>query len=205
MEDADPVCKLCKKKVVCSSIAMHESQCQQLMCLHPEFEDPVPCEQMDQHCEVKDRQGELMSMEPQAPRSLPLEDTSENSPGQAPLATPVTHRQTLEACWYCLKSLPPDPDQPKEHQLDSASPPGPHGDKGLDYQQDPRPHFGVPRSSRSTALPLWGNKGPAQGTGGPWAELQEEPTAICPHCHLALPLDTLRWHEVHHARRWWDS
>lgn len=75
---------------------------------------------------------------------------------------------------------------------DPASPLPSSGQK-VNYQTDPRPHFGVACSSHSTCRPLWGSEGPCWGQRS-----QEGPdqTDTCPHCHLGLPPDTLRWHEV---------
>ncbi|CAB1431666.1 unnamed protein product [Pleuronectes platessa] len=63
----------------------------------------------------------------------------------------------------------------------------------VSYQTDPRPHFGVAWSSHSTCRPLWGSEGPCWGQ-----RHQDAPNQMhtCPHCHLGLPPDTLRWHEV---------
>lgn len=71
----------------------------------------------------------------------------------------------------------------------------PHGGDHFSYQQDPRPHFGVARSSRSTSFPLWDSEGHREMK----RETDEDdmnPISNCPHCHLGLPLNTLRWHEV---------
>ncbi|KAJ8347672.1 hypothetical protein SKAU_G00262610 [Synaphobranchus kaupii] len=93
-----------------------------------------------------------------------------------------------EPCWYCMKSLTTD--TLKKLQL-GLSPKG----KRFSYQQDPRPHFGVAHSSRSTPFPLWGCEGPLRRERR--VEDADQMSA-CPHCHLALTLDTLRWHEVQH-------
>lgn len=77
----------------------------------------------------------------------------------------------------------------------STSPPG--GQK-VSYQTDPRPHFGVAWSSHSTCRPLWGSEGPCWGHRD---EEGPEQTHSCPHCHLGLSPDTLRWHEVSARRR----
>lgn len=71
--------------------------------------------------------------------------------------------------------------------------PLPSSGQKVSYQTDPRPHFGVAWSSHSTCRPLWGSEGPCWGQRN-----QEVPdqTHTCPHCHLGLPPDTLRWHEV---------
>lgn len=71
--------------------------------------------------------------------------------------------------------------------------PLPSGGQKVNYQTDPRPHFGVAWSSHSTCRPLWGSEGPC------WEQRNLEApdqTHTCPHCHLGLPADTLRWHEV---------
>lgn len=71
----------------------------------------------------------------------------------------------------------------------------PHGGDRFSYQQDPRPHFGVAHSSRSTSFPLWGSEGHREMK----READEDdmnPISNCPHCHLGLRLDTLRWHAV---------
>ncbi|KAK2823503.1 hypothetical protein Q7C36_020103 [Tachysurus vachellii] len=68
-----------------------------------------------------------------------------------------------------------------------------HGGAHLSYQQDPRPHFGVAHSSRSTSFPLWGKEGHREIK----READEDDInsiSNCPYCHLGLPLDTLRWH-----------
>lgn len=72
-------------------------------------------------------------------------------------------------------------------------PPLPSSGQKVSYQTDPRPHFGVAWSSHSTCRPLWGSEGPC------WGQRNEEvadQTHTCPHCHLGLAPDTLRWHEV---------
>lgn len=65
--------------------------------------------------------------------------------------------------------------------------------KRFSYQQDPRPHFGVAHSSRSTPFPLWGCEGPLRRQ----RRVEDgDQMGACPHCHLVLSMDTLRWHEV---------
>lgn len=82
-----------------------------------------------------------------------------------------------------------------QEDSDPSSPVPSSGQK-LNYQTDPRPHFGVAWSSHSPCRPLWGSEGPCWGQRN-----QEVPnqTHTCPHCHLGLPPDTLRWHEVVNA------
>ncbi|XP_078786588.1 uncharacterized protein LOC144983607 [Oryzias latipes] len=97
-----------------------------------------------------------------------------------------------EPCWYCLRSLDSEylPEATKQQDSDPASPSS--GQK-VNYQTDPRPHFGVACSSHSTCSSLWGSEGPCLGQRN-----QEEldQTDTCPHCHIALAPDTLRWHEA---------
>jgi len=71
--------------------------------------------------------------------------------------------------------------------------PTPSSGQKLSYQTDPRPHFGVAWSSHSTCRPLWGSEGPCWGQRN---QDMPDQTHACPHCHLEMPPDTLRWHEV---------
>lgn len=69
------------------------------------------------------------------------------------------------------------------------------------YLRDPRPHFGIAHSSRSVSFPLWDSDRPREMKEGEDDEEEEEEKGVdsvscCPHCHLGLPRDTLRWHEV---------
>ncbi|KAM9348852.1 uncharacterized protein ABDE67_010892 [Symphorus nematophorus] len=98
-------------------------------------------------------------------------------------------------CWYCLRSLDSEyrPETPKQQEDSDPLSPLPSSGQKVNYQTDPRPHFGVAWSSHSTCRPLWGSEGPCWGHRN-----QEVPdqTHTCPHCHLGLPPDTLRWHEA---------
>lgn len=69
--------------------------------------------------------------------------------------------------------------------------------ESVKYLRDPRPHFGVAHSSRSVSFPLWDSDRPREMK----EEDEEEERGMdsvscCPHCHLGLQRDTLRWHEV---------
>ncbi|XP_068457386.1 uncharacterized protein [Clinocottus analis] len=99
-----------------------------------------------------------------------------------------------EACWYCLRSLDSDycPETPEQEDSGPLSPTPSSGQK-VSYQTDPRPHFGVAWSSHSTCHPLWGNEGPCWGQRN---QDMADQTHTCPHCHLGMPPDTLRWHEA---------
>ncbi|XP_045896765.1 uncharacterized protein LOC123963766 [Micropterus dolomieu] len=105
-----------------------------------------------------------------------------------------TQNRPSEPCWYCLMSLDSEyrPETPKQENSDPLSPLPSSGQK-VSYQTDPRPHFGVAWSSHSTCRPLWGSEGPCWGQRLP--EVPDQ-THTCPHCHLGLPPDTLRWHEA---------
>ncbi|KAG7516529.1 hypothetical protein JOB18_033498 [Solea senegalensis] len=99
-----------------------------------------------------------------------------------------------EPCWYCMRSLDLEsqPDPSKQEDSNPSSPLPSSGQK-VSYQTDPRPHFGVTWSSHSTCRPLWGSEGPC------WGQRSHEVGGqmhTCPHCHLGLPPDTLRWHEA---------
>ncbi|XP_034406680.1 uncharacterized protein LOC117743053 [Cyclopterus lumpus] len=105
-----------------------------------------------------------------------------------------TQNPPSEPCWYCLRSLDSEyrPESPEQEDSSPLSPTPSSGQK-VSYQTDPRPHFGVAWSSHSTCHPLWGSEGPCWGQRN---QDMPDQTHTCPHCHLGLPPDTLRWHEV---------
>ncbi|XP_067289012.1 uncharacterized protein [Pseudorasbora parva] len=126
---------------------------------------------------------------------------------QALAATPVhTQRVAVELCWYCLKSQE-DFNIP-QLQVDSEELTLPPSGERMNYQRDPRPHFGVAHSSRSVPFPLWDSDRPREMKRGEEKEEEKEEAvdsvSCCPHCHLGLPRDTLRWHEVfsEEAKTW---
>nr|XP_049598921.1 uncharacterized protein LOC125982408 isoform X2 [Syngnathus scovelli] len=104
-----------------------------------------------------------------------------------------------EPCWYCLRSLDPRYHPGASQDSDSLSL-LPSGGQKMNYQTDPRPHFGVACSSHAPCRPLWGSEGPSCGLrgtpDGTDDDEQQQMQRACPHCHLALPADTLTWHEV---------
>ncbi len=85
-------------------------------------------------------------------------------------------------------------------QVDSEDLTLPPSVERLHYQRDPRPHFGVAHSTRSVSSPLWDSYKPREMKRGEEEKEEEEETmesvSSCPHCHLGLLRDTLRWHEV---------
>ncbi|KAG9351640.1 hypothetical protein JZ751_022891 [Albula glossodonta] len=133
---------------------------------------------------------EIVPLQDSPNHTIPQEGTQNQSHFGSTEAHHIRKRQTAEPCWYCMKSLTTDSLKKLQLNLESLSLPS--KGKRFSYQQDPRPHFGIPRSSRSTPFALWGCDGPLR------RERRTEDTdqmSACPHCHLALPLDTLRWHE----------
>ncbi|XP_040035863.2 uncharacterized protein LOC120821425 isoform X1 [Gasterosteus aculeatus] len=105
-----------------------------------------------------------------------------------------TQSRPSEPCWYCRRSLDSEY-RPETTEQEDSGPlsPAPSSDQKVSYQTDPRPHFGVACSSHSTCHPLWGSEGPCWG---PRSQDVLDQTDTCPHCHLGLPPDTLRWHEA---------
>ncbi|XP_014866344.1 PREDICTED: uncharacterized protein LOC106932261 isoform X1 [Poecilia mexicana] len=120
------------------------------------------------------------------------EDTSPLSASSHPS---TTQNAPSEPCWYCLRSLDSESHPNVTKQEEDSDPEShlPSSGQKVNYQTDPRPHFGVACSSHSTCRPLWGSEGPCWEPRN--QELTEQ-TDTCPHCHLGLPPDTLRWHEA---------
>ncbi|XP_028323049.1 uncharacterized protein LOC114476009 [Gouania willdenowi] len=126
----------------------------------------------------------------QLPQSPPTTDEV-LTPLSASSLSSLTQGSASEPCFYCLRSLDSyQPEDPKQEDLDASSP---SSVQKMSYQTDPRPHFGVAWSSHSTCRPLWGSEGPCWGPRNQEVTDQIDP---CPHCHLGLPPDTLRWHEA---------
>ncbi|XP_035290274.1 uncharacterized protein LOC118236211 [Anguilla anguilla] len=198
--------------------------CAQLPCVCPGGEELHPWQQAeehgaDQHSQSGEREAlppcsELhQELSPDSPADqtervsnceeepLPLQDGPDHAAPPQGAANHTHHhsaeaqrrpqRQIPEPCWYCMKSLTRD--TLKKLQLDFESLRLPPKGKRFSYQQDPRPHFGVAHSARSTPFPLWGCEGPLRRE----RRLEDgDQMSACPHCYLALPLDTLQWHET---------
>ncbi|KAM8898363.1 uncharacterized protein AB9W97_009298 [Spinachia spinachia] len=129
--------------------------------------------------------------------SLPLYPTATEQELTPPSVSPHplnTQNRPSEPCWYCRRSLDSQyrPETPEQEDSGPLSP-ALSSDQKVSYQTDPRPHFGVACSSHSTCRPLWGSEGPCWG---PRSQDVLDQTDTCPHCHLGLPPDTLRWHEA---------
>ncbi|XP_072302219.1 uncharacterized protein [Eucyclogobius newberryi] len=127
------------------------------------------------------------------PSNPPAED--HGTPQTEATQEPITQSRPPEPCWYCLRSLDSQyrPQIPKQEESNSSSAVPSSGNPRVMYQTDPRPHFGVAWSSHAPGHPLWDSEGPC------WGQRNQEipnPTHTCPHCHLGLPADTLRWHEA---------
>ncbi|XP_046717944.1 uncharacterized protein LOC124393926 [Silurus meridionalis] len=105
----------------------------------------------------------------------------------------LTGKESMELCWYCMKSHSLAELNTPQTDLKNKVLMPPYGGDPLSYQQDPRPHFGVAHSSRSTSFPLWGSEGHRALKQEP-GEDERNSISNCPYCHLGLPLDTLRWH-----------
>ncbi|CAI5643551.1 unnamed protein product [Oreochromis niloticus] len=127
--------------------------------------------------------------------SSSLQTEEELSPTPVLSYPPNTHNRPPEPCWYCLRSLDSEyrPETTKQQDDSDHLSPLPSSGQKVSYQTDPRPHFGVAWSSHSPCHPLWGSEGPCWGQRNQEVHYQ---THTCPHCHLGLPPDTLRWHEA---------
>nr|XP_054586872.1 uncharacterized protein LOC129152458 isoform X1 [Nothobranchius furzeri] len=127
------------------------------------------------------------------PRSN-LSTEEKTADASVPPTPSITKNPPPGPCWYCLRSLDSEFRPQTSEKEDSDSDPSltVSGQK-VTYQTDPRPHFGVAWSSHSPGRPLWGSEGPCWGQRN---QEKTDQTDTCPHCHLGLPLDTLRWHEA---------
>ncbi|KAL2094389.1 hypothetical protein ACEWY4_009108 [Coilia grayii] len=129
---------------------------------------------------VEDGCGSETQSEVEDSRKSVTEQTDNSADGQTPPQQPsiftLSKKEVLDPCWYCMMSLIREDlnlTQPLTQLGGEASSPPPGG-KSPNYQTDPRPHFGIPNSSRSTPFPLWGSRGPRELRKGDEEEEEEE-------------------------------
>ncbi|XP_057676737.1 uncharacterized protein LOC130906420 isoform X2 [Corythoichthys intestinalis] len=152
------------------------------------------------HCEANIGETEVHDSKSSRDNTVEGDDKQMDAP--PPTEAELTLGGPSEPCWYCLRSLdlecyPRAPQQDSDSSSLLLS-----GGQKVNYQTDPRPHFGVACSSHAPCRPLWGSEGPIWGQRGTSdgddekKEREQQTQQVCPHCHLALPADTLSWHEI---------
>uniref|UniRef100_A0A3Q3WFE0 TRAFD1/XAF1 zinc finger domain-containing protein n=1 Tax=Mola mola TaxID=94237 RepID=A0A3Q3WFE0_MOLML len=182
-------CSKCKKKVEHCQLIDHESnECVERLCECRFCELEVPWRQLDEHEQVCGSRTELCG---DCGRYVTLRDQPEHGhtcPGDSNRSQAVSSRNIAPAatvtCHSCNEPLP--------------------ADGAEEHKEKHEPEVNEYYSSRLRAVPRLSSTYKAISL--PDTARRDDPDQIltCPHCHLALPLFTLRWHQVtllHHMMR----
>ncbi|XP_053502842.1 XIAP-associated factor 1 isoform X2 [Ictalurus furcatus] len=188
------ICSHCQKDVVKTNLPMHEAHCQRFLCLCPDCEELMPKDQLEEHREEQHTPVKCkkcnMKME-----KCKLADHDANECTERP-----------QSCEYCQLDFPWS--KLKEHVVACGS----RTELCQDCNKyvtlkDQLQHaqtctsedfsFKTKSINGNVKKPLPGNtlqkdekKKRNEKTG--W--IDEDQIRTCPHCHLALPVNTLQWH-----------
>lgn len=197
-------CSKCNQKMENGHLVDHQAEeCEERLqtCHFCELE--LPWKDLDPHCLVCGSRTELcrdcgryVTLREQPQHASTCSATS-NGSGPARTTSKLTTNNTnvTQRCNRCMASFPAE--DIEEHELvcvlgldddESASEEEESEDEGGFSRQEATAWLG----STYEALTLSGgaSRGPSGVVGDP------DQISTCPHCHLALPLATLRWHEV---------
>ncbi|XP_008300549.1 XIAP-associated factor 1 isoform X2 [Stegastes partitus] len=181
-------CTKCSRKMERRLLADHEAdECEERLqsCVFCELE--LPWKELDQHClacgsrtELCRDCGRYVKLRDQPEHDLTCSAAADgSSPPQTTNSAPGATETTV-SCSRCLGSFPAE--DIEEHQLECAD------DEAQEEDSDDEEGATAQLSStfRAASLP----SRPSRGGGDPYH------ISTCPHCHLALPLITLRWHQA---------
>ncbi|XP_071327932.1 XIAP-associated factor 1 isoform X2 [Trachinotus anak] len=196
-------CSKCNKKMERRHLKDHESdECVERLQTCQFCELQLPWKDMDEHCQACGSRTELCR---DCNRYVKLRDQSEhgltcsadNDGPSLPQTTnnPPNKTQITVSCSGCKASFPAE--DIDKHELecvpaykwdDAESEEGEREDEG-DFSK----HVSTAQLSntyKATSMSGRPHNGPLGNGGDP------DQISTCPHCHLALPLFTLRWHEA---------
>lgn len=199
-------CSKCNRKMERCRLADHQSdECVERpqSCHFCELE--LPWKQLDEHQLVCGSRTELcrdcvryVTLRDQAEHGLTCSDTVNGSgPPQTTSKKPANNTTLTVNCGRCMASIPPE--EVEEHERECVP-----ADRSDDEEDEPEEEEkeednlyrgGATAASLSSAYKVASLSD--RPNGGPWGDRGDpDQISTCPHCHLALPLCTLRWHEV---------
>ncbi|XP_051813722.1 XIAP-associated factor 1 [Acanthochromis polyacanthus] len=198
-------CTKCSKKMERCQLADHEAdECEERLqsCVFCDLE--LPWKELDQHCLVCGSRTELCR---DCGRYVKLRDQPEHqmtcsaadgdsSPPLANSGAPST-KVEIVSCRRCMGSFPAE--ELEEHQLKCAgatrSDDEEAEEKDSEDEEDEEDVSGLGAAAQlSSTFRARLSDRPSQAR---WDnEADPHQISTCPHCHLALPLITLRWHET---------
>ncbi|KAM9469422.1 XIAP-associated factor 1 [Clarias gariepinus] len=216
------ICSHCNKEVGKTNLPMHEAHCQRFLCLCPKCDEQVPKDQLEEHqteqhteikckkCGMKMEKRKLLDHEANkcterlqsckyCQLDLPFSNLKEHT---------VTCGSRTERCPDC-KQYVILKDQ-LQHAQTCTSVEFSFKTKSVNgnlkplpantLQEDEPEEFvegGVSQASQSepedTTLSLSALQKKKQKEKMGWKD--DDQISTCPHCHLALPLNILKWHE----------
>ncbi|KAB5550631.1 hypothetical protein PHYPO_G00056000 [Pangasianodon hypophthalmus] len=218
------ICNHCNKDVVKTNLPMHEAHCQRFLCLCPDCDEPVPKDQLEEHrqeqhtpvkckkCNMKMEKCKLPDHETNecterlqsceyCQLALPLSNLKEHMVAcgsrtercqecnqYVTLKDQLQHAQicTSEDFSFITKSIngpvkPLPASTLQEDELDDNDSRDQHVSQAADSKDE------------DTILSLSDLQKKKRNEKMGWRD--EDQISTCPHCHLALPLNTLQWHE----------
>uniref|UniRef100_A0A3B3V278 XIAP associated factor 1 n=1 Tax=Poecilia latipinna TaxID=48699 RepID=A0A3B3V278_9TELE len=164
-------CSKCNKKIERCHLEDHECPERLQMCTFCELE--VPWKQLEEHSVVCGSRTELCK---DCGRYVKLSDQSE-----------IYFPPNTVSCRYCGRSfLEKERDRHELYEeVDTKEQKWEDADDLFKQQSQDQLRSAYKATSQSHA-----------GRQGPWVIGDQDQISTCPHCHLALPLPTLKWHEV---------
>ncbi|XP_039613095.1 XIAP-associated factor 1 [Polypterus senegalus] len=163
-----PFCKLSEHKAACGSRTQLCPDCNKYIKLVDEEKHYDDCPAKQQQIEQEENED------------VKKQDANMGVYSFADRGSGLEH-----SCWYCMKSIPAA--EIKKHERDCRTFCSP----SAGMFDDPRPHFGVHRSTKSPPFLPWSHEGLGMQENDNSDEIR-----ACVNCHLALPTETLKWHEA---------
>ncbi|XP_070762061.1 XIAP-associated factor 1 isoform X1 [Enoplosus armatus] len=199
-------CSKCNQKMERCYLKDHESdECVERLqsCQFCELE--MPCKELDEHQLVCGSRTELcrdcgryVTLRDQPGHSLTCSATDNGSgPPQTTSKLPPNKTEITVSCGRCMAPFPAE--DIEEHELECVPATRRHDEEAESEEEESEDEGDFSRqgptswlSSAYKATTLSDRSGI-----GPWGDGGDpDQISTCPHCHLALPLFTLRWHKV---------
>ncbi|XP_074536077.1 XIAP-associated factor 1 [Halichoeres trimaculatus] len=193
-------CSKCNKKMERGHLLDHETdECVERLqtCLFCELE--MPFKDLDQHClacgsrtELCRECGRYVTLREQPQHALTCSETANASgPPQTTNKVPAaSSTKETETCRVCEAAYPTE--DVEEHELECVLR---KNQEDKEEEEEEVSDLSKAESSPRLSSIYKATSGSEASRNGPWGGGNPDQISTCPHCHLALPLITLRWHE----------
>lgn len=199
-------CSKCNQKMERCQLKDHEAdECVERLLTCQFCELNLPCKELDEHSlacgsrtELCRDCGRYVTLKDQPEHDLICSHTNNGSgPPQTTSKLPPNKTKITASCSRCMASIPAE--DIEEHELkcvlaarfdaEEAAPEEEESEDEGDFSQQ-RATSWLSSAFKASSLLGQPSRGPRDDAGDP------DQISTCPHCHLALPLLTLRWHQV---------